>query len=222
MSGRVVALDRSADWLSELAPALRRAVALDRSVAVRLRADGERATALLRLPFGVLAGRSVAAPAQEPLDRTLSAAALLAWLDAAGGSEGPPPSARDTDWRWGVPPPAGWRRLDTVPGEVVRQLVRSGARALADAAAREGVPGAQPRAEVADALLDSVVLTVAGDDGGAAALTLRVLAALIRMGFVPEGSAVSVDQAGRWTRIAGRFGSVYAERPGLGLSLSAR
>jgi hypothetical protein len=73
---------------------------------------------------------------------------------------------------------------------------------------------------VADALLDSVVLTVSADAGGPGTpVTLRALSALTRMGFVPTGSHVAVDVAGRWTRVAGRYGSVYAERPGLGLQL---
>jgi hypothetical protein len=108
-----------------------------------------------------------------------------------------------------------------VPDEVVRGLVRSGAQALKQAAEREGVPNAQPRAEVADALLDSVVLTV--EDGGQSVqLTLRTLSALTRMGFLPRDSHIAVDVAGRWTRIAAAYGSVYAERPGSGLGLTLR
>jgi hypothetical protein len=97
-------------------------------------------------------------------------------------------------------------------------LVAAGARTLQESAAREGVPGAQPRAEVADALLDSIVLTVtAGPDQ--AQLSLRTVSSLTRMGFLPQGSSANVDIAGRWLRIAGRYGSVYSERPGAGLGL---
>ena len=82
------------------------------------------------------------------------------------------------------------------------------------------MPGAQPRTEVADALLDSVVLTVSADAGELSApVTLRVLSALTRMGFLPRGSHVAVDTSGRWTRVAAEYGSVYAERPGLALHL---
>jgi hypothetical protein len=80
------------------------------------------------------------------------------------------------------------------------------------------VPGAQPRAEVADALLDSVVLTVSAGDRSAP-VTLRTLSAVTRLGFLPRGSYIAVDVAGRWIRVAAAYGSVYAERAGLGLTV---
>ncbi len=204
--------------LAELAPVLRRAVTLDPAGLARLRASTDQLSVLVRLPFGVLVARTIAVGRREvPLDATVRADELLGWLD---DDQAPEPDRHDSAWRAGLPPPRGWRRIDTVPDHVVRELVRSGARALKDAAAREGVPGAQPRAEVADALLDSVVLTVSVDGGGPGTpITLRVLSALTRMGFVPGGSHVAVDVAGRWTRVAAEYGSVYAERPGLGLQL---
>jgi len=97
--------------------------------------------------------------------------------------------------------------------------VRSGAIALKDAAAREGVPGAQPRAEVADALLDSTVLTVDDEHGATAEITLRALSALTRMGFLPRGGQAHIDVAGRWIRVVGGYGTVLIERPGAGLGL---
>jgi hypothetical protein len=110
--------------------------------------------------------------------------------------------------------------VDTVPDDVVRDLVRKGATALQDAAAREGTPGAQPRAEVADALLDSIVLTVTSDTTpDRAEVSLRSLSALTRMGFLAPGSHAHIDVSGRWTRIAATYGSVFAERAGLGLGL---
>jgi hypothetical protein len=69
-------------------------------------------------------------------------------------------------------------------------------------------------------VLDSVVLTVTPDGGGSGTpVTLRALTALTRMGFLSRGSHVAVDVSGRWIRLAAEFGSVYAERPGLGLTL---
>jgi hypothetical protein len=114
---------------------------------------------------------------------------------------------------------AGWHRIETVPDDVIRNLVRTGALALQDAAAREGVPGAQPRAEVADALLDSVVLTATDDAGARAEVTLRALSALTRMGFLPRGGSAHVDIAGRWLRVVGEYGTVHLERPGQSLQL---
>jgi hypothetical protein len=203
--------------LAELAPLLRRVITLDPAALTRLRSEGDRISALVRLPFGVLAARTVVS--DEPmgtLDTTLSVRDVLGWLD---GDRAEPPEERNALWRSGLPPSSGWQRVDTVPDTDVRPLVRSGALTLKAAAEREGVPGAQPRAEVSAALLDSVVLTVSGE-GQDVPITLRTLSAVTRLGFLPRGSYVAVDVAGRWLRVAAAYGSVYAERPGLGLTLA--
>lgn len=212
-------LERNRDRLGELLPMLRRAVTLDAKVLARLRVGGELAAVFVRLPFDVLVSRSIAISAtEETIDLSLSAQDVLGWFD--GEHPGPIP-ARDTEWRAGLPPSSGWRRIETIADEVIRGLVRSGALAVKDAAAREGVPGAQPRAEVSDALLDSVVLSVAEDDGpGRADLTLRSLSALTRMGFLRRDSTAGIDLCGRWTRVAADYGSVLVERPGLGLGMA--
>jgi hypothetical protein len=207
--------------LLELAPMLRRAAALDEQSLARIVTGTATVTGLVRLPFDVLVGRTV--PLAEDADRragdySVLATDLLAWIDGDDAK----PAARDADWRGGIPPTAGWTRVDTVPDDVIRCLVRSGARTLKDAAARDGMPGAQPRAEVAAALLDSVVLTVTSSTGERVELTLRLISAITRMGFLPHGSHVAVDLAGRWLRVAARYGSGYAERPGLRLNLGLR
>jgi hypothetical protein len=212
-----VSLDREA--VDELAPLVRRVVDLDRSALVRLRGTGSRLTALVRLPFGVLAARTVdVSAAEDEVDTTVGGAELLAWVD---GERADPPESRDSQWRGGSPPTAGWQRIDRVPDSDIRPLVRSGALILKGAAEREGVPGAQPREAVADALLDSVVLTVS-DAAHEVGITLRTLSALTRMGFLPRDSHAAVDVSGRWIRVAAAYGSVYAERPGSGLGLSPR
>ena len=204
------------DDVAELVPLLRRTLTLDASGLVRLRRRGERCSALVRLPFGVLAARTVALDsAGADYDTTVRYADLLAWVD---GERTDPPGPRDAEWRSGTPPTDGWRRIDTVPDAEVRRLVRGGALALKDAAEREGVPGAQPRAEVADALLDSIVLT-ATDGELEAPVSLRTLSALTRLGFLPRDSHVAIDSAGRWIRVAATFGSVYEQRAGLGLTV---
>ncbi len=205
--------------LHEMAPLLRRAVALDPGTLVRVRTGPKQLSALLRLPFHVLAGRTVEfhptdRDATEPIDRTVTAADLLAWLDGERAGE---PDARDTSWRGTLPPATGWQRVDTIPDDVIRGLVRAGASALSEAAAREGVPGAQPRAELADALLDSVVLRVHNEAGTVAEVRLRPLSALTRLGFLRRDSHAAVDVRGRWTRLAAAYGSVYAESAGSGL-----
>lgn len=205
--------------LLELAPAARRAVALEARSVVRLRIDDGVASALIRLPFGVLVGRRVEIGEQVAgVDTTLRAVDFLQWLD---GQRDQMPPAVDAMWRWPVPPTDGWQRVETVPDSAIRPLVRSGALTLKEAAEREGVPGAQPRAEVADALLDSVVLTVDSDDGAHAEVTLRVLSALTRMGFLARDSSAHVDVNGRWTRVVAVYGSVFTECGGLGGTLRA-
>ena len=197
--------------LTELVPLLRRAADLDPACPARLRHDGDITTLFVRLPFGVLVSRALRSGPGDPLDRTVHAAELLRWAER----QGDPPAPRDADWRAALPPQAGWRRVDSVPDQVVRELVRSGARTLREAAEREGVPGARPRAEVADALLDAVVLSVTADGtADRAEITLRTLGALTRMGFLARDSHAHVDLAGRWVRVSGRYGSVYAEEPG--------
>lgn len=210
----MTSLDRAE--VVELAPLVRRAVDLDPSALVRLRRGPGMVSLLVRLPFGVLVSRTVeAAPDAGALDLTLRGVDLLDWLDEHRAGLPPP---RDEEWRGGTPPPSGWQRVERIPDSDIRPLVRSGALTLKEAAQREGVPGAQPREAVADALLDSVVLT-ASDDTHEVGVTLRTLSALTRMGFLPRGSHAAVDVTGRWVRVAGAYGSVYAERPGTGLGL---
>lgn len=208
MTAEATLIDGDRDAVRDLAPVLERAVRLDPAGLVRVRLGERTASALVRLPFAVLVSRTVAGGRSETLDATVGAADLLAWLDGAGT-----PPARDHEWRGGRPPERGWQRVDTVPDTVIRPLVRQGATALQDAAAREGVPGAQPRAEVADALLDSIVLTVT-EGALRAEVTLRMLSALTRMGFLRKDGHAHVDVAGRWVRVAGEFGSVFRELPG--------
>jgi hypothetical protein len=205
--------------LDELAPLLRRAVDQDPRGLARLRLADESATVLVRLPFAVLVSRTVRTAARDAaLDLTTRAVELLAWLDAEPGHAAAQPPARDLEWRSGLPPSSGWRRVEEVPDTVIRPLVRSGALVLKEAAQREGVLGAQPRTEVADALLDSVVLT-ATDGEVTAEVTLRTVSALTRMGFLPRGGRAYIDVAGRWVRLVGEYGTVFLEKPGQSLGL---
>ena len=207
----------SRDDVVELAPLVRRAVDLDPAALVRVRRDGPHVSLLVRLPFGVLAARTVESNGDgADLDVTVRGGELLGWLD---GSTDEPPESRDALWRGGSPPRSGWQRVDRVPDADIRPLVRSGALTLKEAADREGVPGAQPREAVADALLDSVVLTVTGS-GHTVEITLRTLSALTRLGFLPRDSHAAIDVAGRWIRVAAAYGSVYAERPGATLAVT--
>jgi hypothetical protein len=200
--------------LADSAPLLRRAAGLDPAGLVRVRTDGERVSTLVRLPFDVFAGRTIAAAAVP--DGTYRVGEVVAWLDGAAG----PPGRCDAQWRWPFPPATGWRRLDTVPADVVDRLVGAGARTLADVGAQAGAAAMAVRPQATQALLDSVVLSVEDAGSPDVPVTLRALSAVRRMAFLPAGSALAVDVRGRWIRLAARFGSVYAERPGTGLSLA--
>ena len=221
MSGlRLVGAAEAAD----LGSFLGRVVALDPAAVVRLRSVGERVTAYARLPFGVLVSRTVGG-AGDPADVTVGAGDLLAALDPARpGSPGREsssrgevlavgwPGRRDVDWRAALPPVDGWVRLDSVPGDVVRGLVRAGRETL------RAVP-AGAAAAAGESLLDHESLTVTGA-GRTAVLPLRVLGSLTRMGFVGAGvEPVVVSVAAGWTRLAGPYGSAYQHTvPGLAIS----
>jgi hypothetical protein len=196
----------------DLASFLGRAVGLDPAAVVRLRGSGDRVTAFVRLPFGVLVSRTVSGSA-EPADVTVSAGELMAALDRAEPVEWP--ARRDVEFRAALPPAGGWVLLDSVPGDVVRALVRAGRDAL------RAVP-AGSAAAAGESLLDHESLTVSGA-GRTAVLPLRVLSALTRMGFLgggPAADAVVVSAAGGWIRLAAPFGSAYQRtNPGLGLTL---
>lgn len=206
-----------ADHLQDVLPMVGRAARLDPRCPVRVRVrDGGLLTVLLRLPFSVLAGRSVSTGLDAaPLDATYAAAEFVAWLESGG--DGAPPQQRDAEWRWPVPPATGWVRVETVPSDVIRGLVQAGGRTVAALKDAES-HSATLRPQAADALLDTAVLT-ATDGLRSADVRLRQCAAATRLGFLPPGSSAAVDVSGRWTRLAGAFGSVFAERPGSGLAL---
>ena len=196
-------------WV-ELAPLIRRVARFDEATAVRLRRRGERISALAVLPSGALVGRTVlAVAAGPPLDWTVRAGELRFWLE---GASNPVPAAAEAAWTRAIPPPDGWRRVDTVPAEVVRDLVRQGAEAHRDAADRD------LGARAARTLLEAPVLTLTGG-GTTAQLSNRELAALVSMDFLPDGGRIIAARHGRWTRAAAQFGSVFAEDRRGGLTL---
>jgi hypothetical protein len=218
---------------------LGRVTALDPGALVRLRDGGGRVTGFARLPFGVLVSRTVAGSVR-PADVTVAAADLLGALERPRGRGGEValPAGRDLEWRAALPPLSGWQRLDEVPGDVVRSLVRAGAETL------RAVP-ASAAASAGESLLDHEALTVSGA-GRTVAVPLRVLTALARMGFLgagagagagtstsagaaagagaggraggPGADVVVVSAVGGWVRLAAAYGSAFQQRAGLGLS----
>jgi hypothetical protein len=210
---------------ADLAVFLSRVVRLDPAGLVRVRSGGDRLTAYVRLPFGVLVSRSAgghvsgsAAGHGAPADVTVGAADLLAALDRAPvGEPVALPPVRDAAWRGALPPAADWQRLDAVPVAVVRQIVRAGGEALRSAGPAGGTAG--------EALLYQDALTVSGA-GRTVVLPLRVLSAASRMGFLGPAAApatgteqiVVVSAAGTWARLAAAYGSAYhRSAPGLGV-----
>ena len=194
------------------------------STPVRLIRQGDgRRTAMATLPSGALVERTIAAggPGRvapgsgveaDLVDVTARAGELATWFEGSTPSESVEPERVDAAWRGGRPPTGDWNRIDIIPGEVVRDLVRQGAQAHVDAA-DQGLG-----ARAADALLDLVVLTVTSATL-TASVTNRSLSALSSMGFLPVGGNVVVSISRGWTRVAAEFGSAYAEPVRHGLVL---
>jgi hypothetical protein len=208
--------------LGEFVPLLRRLDTLDPETLVRLRperapGEGTAAAAALTLfaalPFDVLVSRTLAwdASSNAAPAATAHAGELLRW--AIGEAEDPSP--RDDQWRGALPPARGWARLDVLDDAVIRDRVRVGAIAVKELTDNAGEQE-QVRQTAIEALLDSIVLTVAAGDpqkappGERADIPLRTVSALTRMGFVPRGSQVAVDVCRGWIRVGARYGAAYA------------
>lgn len=191
--------------LADFAPMAERAVSADAATLIRLRglavAPGQDAgiiAGFVRLPYDVLAGRAIAASVDANCDVTYSAADFLRWLDPDGEPYAVEPARQDAGWLTGLPPRSGWRRIETVPDQAIREVVRSGALLARDATSRSEQ----------QALLSSIVLTVSDDDRSVD-VPLGPLSALTRMGFLPRGSEAVVDVAPGWIRVAAAYGSTY-------------
>jgi hypothetical protein len=188
---------------ADAAAFLARVVRLDPGAVVRLRPAGEGAVTLWsRLPWGVLVCRRT--PANVALDRTVSARDLLASID------GPLPAARDTDWRWSLPPVPG-AVVERIPAADVVRVGEAAARTVRTAAA-EGVGGRPVGSRMLrDALLDHVPIVVTTDDGTRIPVSQRLVQAVIRMGFTSRvaGDLVDVRIAGPWTALACAYGSAW-------------
>ncbi|WP_295628934.1 hypothetical protein [uncultured Corynebacterium sp.] len=221
--------------LTNLGVLARKAVALDAQALMRVRsvepgsADdpvaASRPAGIARVwattPFGPMACRTMAVtPGRDDMvvraDAVSAAtgdarsvpqldAAVPATLDCGNGA--------DASWPGSLPTDGGWTVVDVVPATVLRDL-EAQAREVAK---EESGPLGPPTS-----LLDQKVLTVRdrGDGASAAEISMREVFALCAMGFVPaepgEDEPVRVSVKGRWRRMDGRFGSVYASE-GLGV-----
>jgi len=198
-----------AEDFSDFAPMAERAVSDDAAAMMRFRAGGGHLAGFVRLPFDVLAGRTVVFGRPDSFDLTVAAADFLLWIDGGG----PEPARRDAHWLSALPPRAGWERVESVPDGVIRDLIR---------ASSEVAQRASTRSEQ-ESLLASTVLS-ASSASRTVEVPLGPLTALTRMGFLPRGTSVGVDVRGAWTRLAAKYGSTFVTRgatsPGvLGLPL---
>jgi hypothetical protein len=185
------------DGLRDFAPLAERALSVDGEALIRFRAGDGRIGGFVRLPYEVLAGRTLeVADVDGPFDITVSAKQFLVWLDGDGGDE---PAPADAHWLSALPPRAGWQRIERVPDTAIREVVRSGALLAQGTDTR---PGQQ-------ALLDSIVLTAQPESGPPVRVPLSALSALTRMGFLPRGGEAAVDTAPGWIRLAAAYGSTY-------------
>jgi hypothetical protein len=201
--------------LRDFAPLAERALSVSDDALIRFRSyqtqsqteaqAQARIGGFVRLPFDVLAGRTIevaragapdAAGLARPADVTVGARQFLAWLDD-GGDE---PARADAHWLSALPPRAGWQRVEIVPDTAIRDVVRSGALLAQGADTRSGQ----------QALLDSIVLTAHAESGSPVQVPLSALSALTRMGFLPRGGQAAVDTAAGWIRVAAAYGSTYA------------
>jgi hypothetical protein len=193
--------------LRDFVPLAERAIAADRAAFIRFRRTDEVIAGFVGLPYDVVAGRTVAAPATAGLPSRVDVTyAVLDFLDWAGRADdttgpNPAPTRRDAHWLGALPPRTGWQRVELVPGEVIRDLVQTGA---------DLARGVTARAEQ-DSLLASTVLTVTSQQP--VEVPLRALAALTSMGFLPDGSSAGVDEAPGWIRIAAPYGSTFIAKP---------
>ncbi|MEV0948507.1 hypothetical protein [Rhodococcus sp. NPDC049939] len=211
----------------DLATFVRRVVRLDESAVVRLRQRGPgRLTVWAATGFDVLVVRTVDGTI-TPDDTSAAGDQLLAGLESATGGDIDPGFSMDSAWRGALPPAEGYVHVDDVPARVLVGLAQRGA-----AVAREHGSHGPPAS-----LLDQEVLHVEGANEKAG-IPMRVVFALIAMGFIPDADSdrtpadvelegidpvepVRVRATASWLRLDARFGSAYRRR-GDGIALSVK
>jgi hypothetical protein len=156
------------------------------------------------------------------VDVTVLATDLLAEITRSGTAL---PPARDSGWRWPLPP-ARSRSAESLPLPEVRRIAAAAAGALRTASV-EGVGGRVVGERVLrDALLDHVAVLVTTESGARVEVSQRLVQGVARMGFLgPSAPAddhvvdtddqvaalgtVEVRLAGRWVSLAAPYGSAW-------------
>ncbi|MGI8664818.1 MAG: hypothetical protein ACR2N4_02095 [Jatrophihabitans sp.] len=179
--------------VADFAPLAERALSVDADAMIRFRSGAGTVGGFVRLPFEVLAGRTIEAVA-GPGDLTVSARDFLSWLDDPSR----PPPSRDAHWLSALPPRAGWQRIELVPDSAIREVIRAGAQLAQGTASRAGQ----------QSLLEAIVLT-AQSATRRVEVPLGPLSALTRMGFLPRDSQAGIDTVPGWLRIAAPLGSTF-------------
>jgi hypothetical protein len=191
---------------------LARLVRLDPGALARVRPVGDGVAELwAMLPFGVLVVRRVAADLTT--DTTVAAAELLNTLSDDSSTS---IHRRDESWRWPLPPTRS-ETVEQIPAGEIMSVATAAERTLR-MAVTEGVGGRRVGERVVrDALLDHIAIVATGQDGTRAEVPLRLVQALVRMGFVPRiddlvtqsETSVTVRIARDWVGLEGSYGSAW-------------
>lgn len=180
----------------DLATVVGRAVQLDPSVVVRLRADPAdgRVELFAATPFDALVTRT-ATGTVVPADLTVTGAELLAALAVAGGASVDPGVAVDERWRGPVPAGTSWTTVGAVGADEL------------DGAARRATAAAQSSGRFTAAVLDETAVTVEG-----LWVPMRCLLALSGAGLLDGGGEVRVATGDGWLRLEAAGGAVVRRR----------
>jgi hypothetical protein len=225
--------------LADFAPMAERAISIEATAVLRLRGGPGRVAGFVRLPYDVIAGRSLAVPASAPTAPAPTAPAATAPAATAPAAtplastapEATPPAA--TPATFDVTVSAGeflrWLQAPSEDARVEMPLTRMDAHWLSPLPPGSGwqrievVPDSAVREVVrSGALLAKDTTTRVGQQALLDSIVLRVhsldravevplsaLSGLTRMGFLPRQSSAAVDVAPGWLRVAAPFGSTY-------------
>ncbi|MFD4760109.1 hypothetical protein ACFWOJ_14830 [Streptomyces sp. NPDC058439] len=208
---------------ADLAAFLGRLLHYDRAAAVRMQAGGGALAVFGRPPsFEVLAIRAAQLTGSHEFDVTVSAGELLESLDVEGavaaGSGALPAPVTGPPWTGVLPPRAGWRELQGLPGPVTLRTAVTAA--VAEFRSRDE---ALPEERRTRAVRDVIGREIWSRAVGRTELPLRAVHAAQSLGFLRPSPdfPVALLAAGSWLRLRTPFGSIALRGPGTGLGTLA-